>query len=103
MNSRIKDVAGLAGAKAEAVAQIINIDYKPDDPGSTTILLSYRDYITDSEGNALPYTGDAWTPISLSLQELTDMLEGQVDIMAMVEDLKLVADVVHNARFGEQE
>lgn len=100
-NSRIKDIPGLPGAKSEAVAKIINIDYSPDNPEATTILLSYRDYLTDAEGNALSFTGDTWTPIHLTLGELVGIMGEEVDVLGMVDDLKIVSDRVHNLRFGE--
>lgn len=100
-NSRIRELPEFPGAKVEAIATNISIDYKPVNPLSTTIVLGYQDFVTNSDGVPFPFTAPGQTPIYIDLSELISVCEGQVDILRMMEDLKIVADLVHNARYNQ--
>ena len=98
MNSRIKDVAGIPGAKSEAIASVINVDYQPLAPETTNVLFSYRDYVVDASGSPLPFMGDKWTPVNLTLAELQGIV-GEEIVTRVVADMKLLADLIYDHKF----
>lgn len=98
MNSRIKDVPGLAGAQSEAIASIIHVDYQPLTPENTNVLMSYRDYVMDADGNPLPFMGDKWTPVTMTLGEMTSVV-GEEIVARVMADLKEITDTVYNHKF----
>ena len=95
MNSRIKDVAGIPGAKSEAIASAINVDYQPLAPETTNILVSYRDYVVDASGSPLPFIGDTGTPVNLTLAELQGIVGEEIATRVMA-DMKLIAVLIYN-------
>lgn len=69
MNSRIKDVPGIPGAKTEAIADTIILRYDPV-AQDMELTLSFRDYLTDSDGVAVGFANDKYDQIVARLDTL---------------------------------
>lgn len=100
-NSRIKDIPGLPGAKVEAIASTIVIDYNPADPGKSRINFAFQNFITDGSGNIVgDFADNKYDSIPCDLSAIMDINTGVpgVDMLAIVAAIKGVSDAVHNAR-----
>lgn len=100
MNSRIKDLPGAPGVKVEAIAAPITIEYNPVQPLNTKLLFAFRDHLTNSDGEALGFANEGWDVIDVTVGELVDNLPDGVDILELMESVKIICDVVHNRKYG---
>lgn len=103
MNSRIKDLPGAPGVKIEAIAVPITIEYDPVSPLNTKILFAFRDHLVTEEGTALGFSGDGWDVINSSVGELVGNLPDGIDIIDLMESIKVICDVVHNRKYNSDE
>lgn len=100
-NTRIKDVPGFDGLKAEAIASNLNFEYDPANPMASRITFAYKDYITDDSGVATPYSDGKYDTMGFVLEDILhwDLGNGATPLTA-VELLRAATDVAHNERYG---
>lgn len=99
-NTRIKDIPGIAGAKAEAVASTITLLYDPVDPANTKIIFAYRDYLTNSEGTPVGMAGDNWTTLQFTLAEAMEWDLPDMPAGMLLEGIRTATDYAHNLVYG---
>lgn len=100
MNSRIKDLPGAPGIKVEAIATPITIEYDPLSPLNTKLLFAFRDHLTTEDGSPLGFANEGWDVIHTSVGELIGNLPDGLDILQLMEAVKVICDVVHNRKYG---
>lgn len=109
-NSRIKDVPGIPGAKSEAIADTIILRYDPV-AQNMELTLSFRDYLTDSEGTAVGFADSRYDQIvagldTLGMRDVGEGIEGVVngdELIGLlgydvVNIFRKLADDLHNER-----
>lgn len=100
MNTRIKDLPGAPGVKVEAIAVPITIEYDPLSPLNSKLLFAFRDHLVTEDGTALGFSNDGWDVITSTVGELIGNLPNGLDILELMESVKVICDVVHNRKYG---
>ena len=100
MNSRVKDLPGAPGVKVEAIATPITIEYDPVSPMDSKLLFAFRDHLTNADGDPLGFANDGWDVITITVGELVGNLPDGLDILELMESVKVICDVVHNHKYG---
>lgn len=97
-NSRIKD-SNIEGVKEEAIATTITMLYDPINPANTTISFAYKSFLTDEEGNVLPYTDEKYDLITLKLSDTMEWDLGKdLTVLDVVTGIRAATDIAHNNR-----
>lgn len=98
-NSRIKDSSIGGGIKEEAIASTITMQYDPINPENTTVSFAYKGFLTNSDGDVLPYSDGAYDLITIKLADTLEWDLGDgLTVSDVVQGIRAATDIAHNNR-----